>query len=239
MSAHDMAQAVYAAAAEAGLPLAREQAETIGRFHELLCEANARFNLTRVPDDIREACDRNYVDSLTGIPYIVGARAAADVGSGAGFPGMPLAIACPDITFTLIEAQGKRAAFLEDAKEKLGLSNVKVLCCRAEDAGRGKLRGCFDIALARAVAPLGVLAEYLLPLVRQGGCMLAYKGPQAAEEAEQAAGAFALLGGGECEILDANVPGRDWKHTIVRVVRTGDVPDKYPRRAGVPEKKPL
>ena len=234
-----MAQAVYLAAQQASVPLTREQADAIGRFHALLREANARFNLTRVPDDVAEACDRNYIDSLAAFPYLAGARTAADVGSGAGFPGIPLAVACPGVSFTLIEAQGKRASFLEEAKEKLGLANVRVLCCRAEDAGRGELRGTFDAALARAVAPLSVLAEYLLPLVRKGGCMLAYKGPQAREEAEQAKAALCLLGAGECEILDAPIPGRDWNHTIVRAFRTGDVPDKYPRRAGLPEKKPL
>ena len=224
----------------AGIPLTGEQAEKLARYHEMLVEANARFNLTRVPDDAAEAIDRNYLDCLaplrTGLP---GVARAVDVGSGAGFPGIPLSICLPDVRFVLLDSLGKRVEFLNQVIAALGL-NAEAVHLRAEDAARKpELRESFDIATARAVAPLNLLAEYLLPFVRVGGRMLAYKGPTADEELADASNALQILGGRFMRTEAAPIPGRDWDHRLLWIEKAASTPEKYPRRAGKPEKSPL
>ena len=161
-----------------------------------------------------------------------------DVGSGAGFPGVPLAIFLPDTHFVLMDSLSKRVEFLRGVIRELSL-NAEAVCLRAEDAGRGALREAFDAATARAVAPLSVLCELLLPLVRVGGKAVALKGPGAAAEAEAAQNALAALGGRLASIEEVPIPGRDWAHTLAVLAKTAPTPEKYPRRAGVPEKRPL
>ena len=224
----------------AGLPLNREQADKIEAYHRMLTEANARFNLTRVPADEAEAIDRNYLDCLT--PLKFGLRDVAnaiDVGSGAGFPGIPLAICMPDTHFVLLDSLGKRVDFLNDVIFALTL-NAEAIHLRAEDgARRPELRESFDLATARAVAPLNLLAEYLLPFVRVGGTMLAYKGPTLEDELAAAANALSVLGGRVARTERAEIPNRDWDHRLCWIEKAAPTPDKYPRKAGKPEKNPL
>ena len=163
----------------AGVAAKAEQVEKLAAFHELLTGANARMNLTRVSADPAEAIDRNYLDSLAPLPHLIGAKTCVDVGSGAGFPGVPLAIFLPDTHFVLMDSLLKRVEFLRGVIEELSL-NAEAVCLRAEEAGRGAMREAFDAATARAVAPLNVLCELLLPLVRVGGKAVALKGPGAA-----------------------------------------------------------
>ncbi|HIS85820.1 MAG TPA: 16S rRNA (guanine(527)-N(7))-methyltransferase RsmG [Candidatus Faecivicinus avistercoris] len=232
---------LLSAAAEMGIVLSPVQGDQFAAYHEMLQTANRSFNLTRIPDDPAEAVDRNYLDCIAPIAHgwPVGARTAIDVGSGAGFPGIPLAIALPQVHFVLLDALDKRVKFLQSAVDALGL-NAEAVHLRAEDAARRpEFREQFDIALARAVAPLNVLAEYLLPFVRTGGQMLALKGPDAENELTQAGAAIALLGGGTGYIEPVSIPGRDWSHRLVAVEKQSPTPEKYPRRAGMPEKKPL
>ena len=217
-----------------------EQAGQFDIYHNMLVEANARMNLTRVPDDIAEAVDRNYLDCIAplagGFPAVA---AAVDVGSGAGFPGIPLAIMLPDTRFTLIDALGKRVDFLRDVIARLGL-NAGALHLRAEDAARqGVLREGFDLAVARAVAPMNVLCEYMLPLVKVGGYMMALKGPGLNGELKAADNALSLLGGTIERTQPLMIPGRDWNHTAAWIKKTAPTPEKYPRRAGTVEKRPL
>ena len=203
---------LLSAAAEMGIVLSPVQGDQFAAYHEMLQTANRSFNLTRIPDDPAEAVDRNYLDCIAPIAHgwPVGARTAIDVGSGAGFPGIPLAIALPQVHFVLLDALDKRVKFLQSAVDALGL-NAEAVHLRAEDAARRpEFREQFDIALARAVAPLNVLAEYLLPFVRTGGQMLALKGPDAENELTQAGAAIALLGGGTGYIEPVSIPGRDW-----------------------------
>jgi 16S rRNA (guanine527-N7)-methyltransferase len=161
------------------------------------------------------------------------------VGSGAGFPGIPLAIMLPDTRFTLVDALGKRVDFLSAVIDRLGL-NAEALHLRAEDAARrDDLREGFDLAVARAVAPMNVLCEYLLPLVRVGGAMLALKGPGLDEELAQAENALRLLGGALEGVQPLAIPGRDWNHRAAWIKKTAPTPEKYPRRAGAVEKRPL
>ena len=232
---------LLSAAAEMGIALSPVQGDQFAAYHEMLQTANRSFNLTRIPDDPAEAVDRNYLDCIAPIAHgwPAGTRTAIDVGSGAGFPGIPLAIALPQVHFVLLDALDKRVKFLQSAVDALGL-NAEAVHLRAEDAARRpEFREQFDIALARAVAPLNVLAEYLLPFVRTGGQMLALKGPDAENELTQAGAAIALLGGGTGYIEPVSIPGRDWSHRLVAVEKQSPTPEKYPRRAGMPEKKPL
>lgn len=227
-------------AAAMGIPMSGEQAEQFDIYHEMLVAANARMNLTRVPDDPAEAVDRNYLDCVA--PLAGGFPAAAtavDVGSGAGFPGIPLAIMLPGTRFTLIDALSKRVEFLRSVIECLGL-NAEALHLRAEDAARqSTLRESFDLAVARAVAPMNVLCEYLLPLVKVGGHMLALKGPGLDEELKGADNALSLLGGEIEGVQPLAIPGRDWDHRAAWIKKTAPTPEKYPRRAGAAEKRPL
>jgi 16S rRNA (guanine527-N7)-methyltransferase len=227
-------------AAAMGIPMSQGQVEQFNTYHEMLVEANARMNLTRVPEDPAEAVDRNYLDCVAplagGFPA---ANTAVDVGSGAGFPGIPLAIMLPDTRFTLVDALGKRVDFLKTVIDRLGL-NAEALHLRAEDAARrDDLREGFDLAVARAVAPMNVLCEYMLPLVRVGGKMLALKGPGLDEELAQAENALRLLGGELERVQPLAIPGRDWNHRAAWIAKTAPTPQKYPRRAGTVEKKPL
>ena len=187
-------KAMLERAQAAGIPLNAVQAEKFETYHRMLIEANARFNLTRVPDDEAEAIDRNYLDCIAllaiGLPE---ARASLiDVGSGAGFPGIPLAICLPETRIVLMDSLGKRVEFLHSVIEALHL-NARAVHLRAEDGARKpEYREAFDLATARAVAPLNLLCEYLLPFVKPGGRMLALKGPGLDEEVAAAENALSI-----------------------------------------------
>ena len=223
-----------------GIEMSVVQAEKFEIYHNMLIEANARMNLTRVPEDLREAIDRNYLDCISPLsrefPKV---ENAIDVGSGAGFPGIPLSIMLPDTHFVLVDALGKRVGFLKDVIEKLDL-NAEAHHLRAEDAARKpELREQFDLATARAVASLNLLCEYLLPFVKVDGWMLALKGPSLNEELVEAAYALEVLGGENMRTENLIIPGRDWDHRCAWIKKIASSPDKYPRKAGQPEKKPL
>jgi len=228
-------------AAEAGISITSDQAEKFALYHRMLTEANAKFNLTRVPEDISEAVDRNYLDCImplkAGLPENV--SRIIDVGSGAGFPGIPLAICLPDVHFVLVDSLTKRVEFLKSVIAALNL-NAEAIHARAEDAARNPaLRESFDIATARAVASLNLLSEYLLPFVKPGGHMMVLKGPGLDDEIVQAEHAFNILGGRYLRTDAAPIPGRDWDHRIAWIEKIAPTPDKYPRKAGKPEKSPL
>lgn len=176
-------------------------------------------------------------DCLVLVAHLGDARRVIDVGSGGGLPGLPLKIARPDLEITLVEADNRKAAFLVRACAELGLRGVEVVARRAEDAGHDeRYRAAFDVAVARAVAPMPVLVELCLPFIRVGGRLLAQK--TAAEDVAAAARAVKLLGGGSARIVQApSVARRDG--TVVIVDKVRPAPDEYPRRAGVPARKPL
>lgn len=222
-----------------GVPLTDEQADKMVKYHEMLVSANKQMNLTRVSDDINEAADRNYLDSLNAVKHLDGVSALIDVGTGAGFPGIPIAIACPHIKVTLLDALQKRVGFLQSVIDELGL-NAEAVHGRAEDAARKpEFRDAFDVATARAVAEMNVLCEWLLPFVKAEGRMLALKGPGAEEELVRAENALKQLNAEKVAVHPAPVPGRDWAHKIVEVKKTAPTPDRFPRRASAIEKKPL
>lgn len=212
--------------------------ERLERYHALLLDWNSRIDLTNVPEE--EMALRHYADSLLPLAradwFPEGAR-LIDVGTGAGFPGLPLAVCRPDLRVTLLDAQRKRCDFLQAAVEALALENVGILHARAEDAARTALRESFDVAVARAVAPLNVLCEYLLPFVKLGGRALCWKGPAVREE--QAAGARAArLLAAECEPLQ-RLPIAGREHYVQPFLKTGKTVRQYPRKSGTPAKDPL
>jgi 16S rRNA (guanine527-N7)-methyltransferase len=226
-----------------GAPCDTRAAGRLATYQELLSEWNERVNLT-ADANIEAALDRHYLDSLAPLAlpglFPPGAR-VIDVGSGAGFPGLPLAIARPDLNVLLMDSLAKRVAFLDAVIEVLQLPNVRTLHARAEDAGRDPaLRGRFDVAVARAVAAAPVLMELLLPFARTGGNAICYKGPSAGEELAAGSRAAALLGGGRLENLPVSVPAQpDWRHCVLVSRKLRDTPKAYPRKAGTPAKTPL
>ncbi|HMN96883.1 MAG TPA: 16S rRNA (guanine(527)-N(7))-methyltransferase RsmG [Phycisphaerales bacterium] len=226
----------FLAAAEAqGLAFDAGDIERLGRYLDLLYEANARFNLTAILDR-EQAWTRHILDSLTLMAPLATLEAAtvADVGSGGGTPGIPLAISLPQTRFTLIEATGKRARFLESTAAALGLTNVRVLAERSEKVGRDPAhRESFDVAVARAVGPLTVLLELTVPLVRTGGHVLAIKGERAATEIVEAKPALHRLHSAALE------PIRTPTGTIVVIEKRRPTPRAYPRSAGEPKRRPL
>ncbi len=229
-------------AARMGIALTDRQAGQFSRYHEMLVDCNRTMNLTRVAEDALEAADRNYLDSLAplGAPGLMdGVRTLADIGSGAGCPGIPLAIARPDTRVTLIDALDKRVKFLNSVIEALGL-NARAVHMRLEDAGREACyRAAFDMVTARALADTPVLLELGLPLLRVGGVLAAYKGPAVGEELARSDRALEELGGRVRAVASAPVPGRDWDHRLLLIEKTRPTPPKYPRKAGEPGRKPL
>lgn len=225
-------------ASRAGIRLTPAQDELMGRYIDLLLEANRRMNLTRITD--RKAAEVNHVaDALTLLKFIPpGPLRLADVGSGGGVPGIPLAIARPEVRVVLIEATQKKAAFLQEAVDRLELQNVTVVGSRAEEAGRSpQLRQSCDVAVARAVATTDWLAEWCLPLLKTGGKMLAMKGPKAAEELPAAEHAIRLLGGSNPDVHPADLPGAE-SHVIVEIRKTRTSPSAFPRPPSQAKRRP-
>ena len=223
------------------IPFAEDLPEKLEIYLRLLLEWNTKMDLTAVAEE-EELIDKHFVDSLTVLrtDLVKPGASLVDVGTGAGFPGMVLAMARPDLHVVLMDAQRKRLKFLEAVAAEAGAGNAEILHARAEDAARDrKHREQYDIAAARAVAPLNVLAEYLLPFVKTGGCALCWKGPALKQELEAGRRAAHLLGGRLEMPVSCAVAGRDWEHTILPVRKTERTAAAYPRKAGTPKAKPL
>ncbi len=232
----------------------RLTARDLNRFRQfgamLVCE-NANVNLTAITDPINVQL-RHFADSLSVVPAVddyvrlIGGDVAMlstvrvlDVGSGAGFPGLPLAIVRPRVTVTLLEATGKKVAFLRRVADDLGLDNVTALNFRAEEAAHHPtLRGQMDIVLARAVARLPVLLEYCLPFVRRNGFVLALKAGNLTDELAEGTRAANELGGSISAVTSVPIPELEG-HVLIRIEKTGETPSNYPRRPGIPTKRPL
>lgn len=224
-----------------GLSLTPAQLDQFDRYLALLLDWNERLNLTAVRDPLGIQ-QRHFLDSLS-CALVTGnlrGRRLIDVGTGAGFPGLPLKILYPRLRLTLVESVAKKTDFLLAAAAELGLDDVVVLAERAETLGQSTAhREQYDWAVARGVAEMRVLAEYLLPLCRVGGHMLAQKGAGAEAETAVAATAIRTLGGGAPEFRTVQLPGRETPHFLVIVPKLAATPVAYPRRVGVPGKRPL
>ncbi len=223
------------------IELTSAQAAQFQLYADELLAWNEKFNLTAIkgPHDIQI---KHFLDSLSILKVLKPAAGmkVVDVGTGAGFPGLPLKIVCPHIQLALVEATGKKAAFCEHAVQTLKLSGVTVVKARAEEIGPDPAhREQYDWALARAVAELPVLAEYLLPLVKRGGHALAQKGKDAPAETYGAAKVLQKLGGELEQIVEVELPGVVEPRYLVVLKKIAATPPKYPRRPGVPSKMPL
>lgn len=222
------------------IPFRDELPEMLKIYFELLQEWNGRMDLTAVTDE-EETLDKHFIDSLTVLKtgFIRPNTALIDVGTGAGFPGLVLAMACPEMKVTLMDAQQKRLAFLQKVSDETE-TGVNVIHARAEDGARKpELRERFDYATARALAPTNVLCEYLLPFVKIDGCALCWKGPALKDELESGRRAAHLLGGRMEMPVRCPVEGRDWEHLILPVRKIQKTASVYPRKAGTPKNKPL
>ena len=229
------------------LDLTPDQRATFVHYLTLLEAWNDRAGLTAIREPA-EVARRLIGESLA---LLVALRASgaleagqpariADIGPGGGVPSLPMRIVDPALSFVLIEAQQRRCAFLETAATELALAGVEVVNARAEDAGRdATLRGSFNLVVARAVAPLPVLVEYALPLLRTGGVLATPKGSRASEELAEAAAAIAALGGVALEPVPLSLPDDVPPQQVLLVRRDGELDDRFPRRAGVPSKRPL
>ena len=230
-----------ARAAEAGIPLTAEQIGQFSVYHEMLLDWNTRMNLTALtaPEDVAV---KHIIDSLTAYDAALfdGARTLIDVGTGAGLPGIPLAVYAPHLTVTLLDSLNKRVRFLTEVTAAMGLQNVRCIHARAEEAARtAEHRAAYDIAVSRAVARLPILLEYTLPFVRVGGTLLALKGRAYAEEQKEARRAAEVLGGGRITARPVHLPGLDDVRAILTVTKERQTPAAYPRGGGAPTRRPL
>ncbi|MBM3934990.1 MAG: 16S rRNA (guanine(527)-N(7))-methyltransferase RsmG [SAR202 cluster bacterium] len=231
-------------AARLGVPLDGDKIAAFERYAAELLDWNSRFNLTAVTDPL-QIQSRHFLDSLTTVlalpqGYLARPGSMIDIGSGAGFPGIPLKIAFPQARLTLLEATAKKTAFLSHVAGALGLVDTTVVTGRAEDLGHSpEHRARYDLVVCRAVARLNTLAEITLPFAKRGGLVVAHKGPGAAEEIEQARKAIRVLGGSISEVKKARIEGSDWGGVLVVIEKVAETPSAYPRRAGVPGKSPL
>ena len=222
----------------AGIPISSSAAEKLEIYCQFLIQYNEKVNLTAITD-IDGIISSHFIDSATGasLKEIPENAKCADVGTGAGFPGVVLAIMRQDITVALVDALKKRLVFLDELKEKIGIDNVYTVHSRSEDLGNSAFRESFDCVFSRAVARMNVLCEYDLPLVKTGGYMLAWKGPAATEELEESVNAIKILGGEQAKVYSCNNNGCE--HCIIAVKKVKNTPHKYPRQAGTARKKPL
>ena len=221
------------------ITLSEIQLKQFYNYMNLLIEWNKKINLTAItePDEI---ILKHFVDSLTISKYIPDGTKLVDVGTGAGFPGIPLKIYRQDIEITLLDSLQKRINFLDEVIRELNLEKIETLHSRAEDFGKDKkYREKFDIATSRAVANLATLSEYLLPLVKIGGKVISMKGSLIEEELENSKNAIKILGGKIERVDEFDLPNSDISRNIVLIDKIKETPNKYPRKAGEPSKKPL
>lgn len=218
----------------------QKEEQFIGYMEEIL-ERNQHINLTAITDR-EEFIQKHYIDSLLCSAYdeFRNAGTVIDIGTGGGFPGVPLAIAFPDKKFVLVDSLNKRIKIINELCEKLGILNVEAVHGRAEELARKKnMRDSFDVCVSRAVANMSTLTEYCLPFVKVGGSFIAYKGPGCEEEVKAASNAIRLLGG---ELAKEETPKFDevpFEHKFIFISKKSNTTSKYPRKAGTPSKEPL
>ncbi len=220
------------------LPFTEEMSSRFRKYYDCLTEKNAVMNLTAITGEA-ETARLHFLDcaALCSV-YDFSGASVIDVGTGAGFPGLPLKIAKPDISLTLLDSHKKRMAFLEESCRELKLEDVRFVSQRAEEAAFD-IGGSFDIAVSRAVARLNILCELCLPFVHVGGVFIAMKGPDCTEELAEASHAIAVLGGKSPQIVKYTVPGTDIVHSAVIIKKIKPTPAEYPRQFGRIKKAPL
>lgn len=224
-----------------GIKLSKKQISQFLKYYELLVEWNGFMNLTAITE-YDEAMKKHFVDSLSLIKAFDVSKEASviDVGTGAGFPGLALKIAYPNLKITLLDSLNKRINFLNEVIIQLGLSGIEAIHGRAEDFAKpGKLREKFDLCVSRAVANLSTLSEYCLPYVKVGGEFISYKSEKMEEEINAAKNAIYVLGGKIQGCEEFYLPDSDIYRNLVVIKKVRETPKKYPRKAGLPSKEPL
>ena len=224
---------------ELKIKIEKKYVEQFYNYMQLLLEWNEKINLTAITDP-KEIIIKHFVDSLTISKYIPQGATLVDMGTGAGFPGIPLKIYRKDIKITLVDSLNKRIRFLNEVIEQLNLEDIETVHARAEEFGRNsKYREAFDIATSRAVANLSTLSEYLVPLVRIKGKCICMKGPDIEEEIQNGKKAIRVLGGNISKVDSFELPNTDIKRTILIVDKVEKTGPKYPRKPGMPAKEPI
>lgn len=224
-----------------GLTLTDFQLRQFMQYYELLIEWNSFMNLTAITE-FQEVCTKHFIDSVSLCKTIDCSKEVSmiDVGTGAGFPGIPLKIAFPNFRITLLDSLGKRVKFLKEVIEKLGLEQIDAIHGRAEDFAKpDMLREQFDFCVSRAVANLSTLSEYCIPYVKVGGFFISYKSEKVTEEMTAAKNAVSLLGGEFDSQVEFVLPNSDIYRNLVMIKKIKTTPKKYPRKAGLPSKEPL
>lgn len=237
----DIKQQLIEGAKVLNVQLTNEQADQLMKYKELLVEWNEKMNLTAITED-QEVITKHFLDCLTVQSSIdlTQVKTLVDVGTGAGFPGLVLKIAFPNVHITLIDSLNKRLKFLQHVIDTLGLKGIECVHGRAEDLGKNKAyREQFEVCASRAVANLAVLSEYTLPFVKKGGYLIALKGQKLDEELAEGEKAITILGGTIDQLVDVVVPYTDLNHRIAKIKKVKETPKKYPRKAGEPTKAPL
>ena len=219
------------------IDLSNEEIEQFYSYMNLLLEWNEKINLTSITEK-NDIILKHFIDSMTILKYIEGNSKVIDVGTGAGFPGIPIGILKQKTEITLLDSLNKRIIFLNEVIKKSNLKNIITVHNRVEDFGR-KNKEKYDISISRAVAGLPILVEYLIPLVRVGGKCICMKGADIDEEIEDGKFAIKELGGKISEIEEFKLPNSDYKRTIIIIEKIKNTPSKYPRKAGLLQKKPL
>ena len=223
------------------IKLSKEHLEAFETYYHMLVEKNKVMNLTAITE-WEDVVIKHFLDSLALVKTtdITKEMTVLDMGTGAGFPGIPLKIAFPNLKIVLIDSLNKRILFLQEVIQTLGLQGIEAYHGRAEEyAKKTEFRGIFDLCVSRAVANLSTLSEYCIPYVKKGGYFIPYKSGNVQEEVENAKKAIHILGGKLEEIYDFTLPGTDMARTFVKIKKTMDTPNKYPRSAGKPTKEPL
>lgn len=222
-----------------GIELNNEQKEQFIKYKDLLKEWNEKINITAITDD-KEIDIKHFLDSLTPLNYFIGKKKVIDVGTGGGFPGLPLKILNNDLEVTLLDSLNKRIIFLNEVIKTLGLNGILAIHGRAEELGRTqKYREQYDICVSRAVASLNTLSEYCLPFVKVGGYFISMKGSNIEDELKESEKAINMLGG---KIIKKNIiilPKSDIEHSLIIIEKINETPTKYPRAGGKPKKNPL
>ena len=231
-------------AEELGISIDERILSSLDLYYKNLIEWNAVMNLTAITEE-KDVYEKHFLDSLT-ITKIVSRETLnqgctlLDMGTGAGFPGLPIAIVFPNVKVILMDSLNKRIKFLEDTVQKLGLTNVTCIHARAEELAKNKnYREKQDICCSRAVANLATLSEYCLPFVKKGGYFVSYKTEQVQSEIEQSRKAIKVLGGDHVETVFFTLPGTDYQRSLVKIEKVIATPSRYPRKAGTPGKEPI